>query len=615
MGRVRNTPRAAQWTDDCAWPRRLLHVESMTSYPWQPRNTYGGYKAPRYNAITYTWGRFSLRPDDAEYASTEPLPIRGISWPVPRVKASHFTADQFRRVIESVAFPPDDDEDEPAEFVWLDVACIDQTYPRTEEYYSEVGRQARIFRGAQEVAVWLTAFDAQRLGKWWTSLKAIEEPVIGVEVGNPPDVDLTEWIGQVRGHLREMRADPWFSSLWTLQEAFLRPNASILCKDGRYQDQFGRVGSTRVRSGQLRDLIFRWNDVIRRLQRLKGVEKLWGFRLDQGDVDALVADIGSTGFLEADNIGFQAFRLMEGSADFGNPYTFISNPLMLLAASHKRECWEQTDRVRGIMQVFDLQLGESAPSAIPGKTYSLSELEDELGAALLRKYPISSHLMTQERSCPTRKAWRVSRGMTPLENAHALWRQIADQGDPAIVERKLVWSSNGARLSPREFESTWTVKFEGRYTPVETFVGMLDKLLSPRSIFLHLDGKWAEELQGAHLGTPYSMAKEFEWLMNRFQGRNLGILYLAQVRPPPKGKGLGDVYCDWVIGLLLCQEQGRADVYERLGVLIWDVYVIGDLMKLHGFQLQETDMVVDGWDYLVNCKSAKGWHELCGHYG
>ena len=223
--------------------------------------------------------------------------------------------------------------------------------------------------------------------------------------------------------------------------------------------------------------------------------------------------------------------------------------------------------------------------------------------------------MTQDKSCPPRKAWRVSPGITPLEKTHALWRQIADQGDPATVEQKLVLRDNGARLFPWELESTWMVKFKGRYSPVETFVRVLDRLLSPHGIFLHLDGKWAEGLRRADLGTPYSMAKEFEWLMNRFQGRNLGILYLAQVRPPPKGKGLGDVYCDWGIGLLLCQEQGRVDVYQRLGVLIWDMYVIGDLIKMHGFQPQTTDVVVDGWDYLVNCKSAQGWDELCGHFG
>ena len=615
MRRPRARKRAAQWTDDCAWPRRLLHVESMTSYPWSPGNVYGGYKAPRYNAITYTWGRFSLRPEDKEYAATEPLRVEGVSWPIPRVKASHFTAEQFRRVIESAAFPPEDDEDEAAEFIWLDVACIDQTYPRTDQYYSEVGRQAKIFRGAQEVVVWLTTFSGDRLGRWWVGLKEIEKPVVGVEVGNPPDVDLNDWIAQVRGYLREMKTDPWFTSLWTLQEAFLRPKATILCKDGRYRDQFGRVGNPHVRSGELRDLVFRWNDILRRLQRLTHVEKFWGFKLDRAAFDALVAEIGTIGFLEADNIGFQQFRMVEGN-DWPNRVDRViaANPLMLLAASHHRECWEETDRVRGIMQVFDLRLGESSPDAVPGKTCGLSELEDELASALLRMYPVSSHLMTQARTCPPRKAWRVSSTMTPLENAHALWRQLADQGNPAKVEREMVLRTHGARLSPAEFESTSLVKFQGRYSPIETFVSVLDRLLSPHSIFLHLDGKWREELEGANLGTPYSMAKEFAWLSDRFQGRNLGILFLARAKPPPKGKGLGEVYCDWGIGLLMCQEQGREDVYQRLGVLVWDLHTVADLIKTYDWQLQATGEVENGHDYLNDC-TTPGWTELCGHFG
>ena len=648
-----------EWTDDSAWPRRLLHVASMTSYPWTPGNVYGGHRAPRYNAITYTWGRFALRPGDAEYAETDPLRIHGVAWPVPRVRASHFTAAEFRRAIESAAvFRPApaeeeeyeeeyeeeceeeyeeeyeeyeeeyEEEDEPADFVWLDVACIDQTYPRTDAYYREVGRQATIFRGAQEVVVWLTTFDGDRLGRWWAGLKAVEEPVVGVEVGNPPAVALDDWVARVRGYLREMQTDPWFTSLWTLQEAFLRPKATILCREGRYRDQFGRVGVPIVRSGELRDLVFRWNDVLRRLRQLRDVERLWGFPLDRDALDGLVAEIGAIGFLEADDIGFQQFRMFEGDAwlnssedDLDDDTTktnnglVSANPLMLLAASHHRECWEETDRVRGIMQVFGLRLGESAPDAVPGKTYSLAELEDQLAAALLQMYPVSSQLMRQDRACPTRKAWRVSPTMTPLENVHTLWRQLADQGNPADVEREMVLRTHGARLSPAEFETTRMVHFEGRYSTVETFVSVLGKLLSPHSISLHLDGRWRAELESADLGTPYSIAREFTWLSDRFRGQHVGILFLARARPPPKGRDLGDVYCDWGIGLLICrEEEGRGDVYQRLGVLIWDLYRIADLSKTYDWQLSATGEVVDGHAYLNDC-TTPGWADLCGHFG
>ncbi len=608
---LRSTTR---WTDECPWPRRLLHVNSMRSYPWKPGNMYGNYREPRYKAITYTWGRFTLQQGGIEYNTTKPLHINGISWQVPRVKTSHFTAEQLHNILKTTAFPPEDEEDTAADFIWLDIACIDQAYPRTREYYSEVGRQAKIFRGAQEVMVWLTMFDGNRLGKWWTSLKEIEGPVIGVEVGNPPGVDLNDWMGRVKDHLREMKTDPWFSSLWTLQEAFLCPAATILCRDGRYRDQFGRVGNSYVRSGLLKDLVSRWNDIPSRLRRLERVEEFWGFKLDQREFGALVAEIGSIGFLDAVRWEDQMFQIIEGNSRFDEILRVTANPFMLLAASHRRECSEQTDRVRGIMQVFNLRLGESSPSAIPGKTYSLSELEDELGSALLQMYPISSQLMKQDRSCSPRKAWRVSAEMTLLEHTRSLWRQLADEGDPANIERELVLRTHGARLSAQKFEATWVVGFQGRYSPIGTFVSVLDKLLSPHSVSLHLDGKWSEELRNAALTGPYYTVKEFDWLANRFRDRNLGILFLARARPPPKGRKMGDVYCDWGIGLILCRERDRMEVYQRLGVLIWDFHTITDLMKMYGWQLQATNEVLDGYGYLDDC-TTHGWTDLYGHFG
>lgn len=40
------------------WPRRLLHVPTMTSHQRYREDTYNGEKAPSYNVLSYTWGRF-----------------------------------------------------------------------------------------------------------------------------------------------------------------------------------------------------------------------------------------------------------------------------------------------------------------------------------------------------------------------------------------------------------------------------------------------------------------------------------------------------------------------------------------------------------------------------
>ena len=43
------------------WPRRLLHVPSMTSHKWRPGNTYNGIVNPKYSVISYSRGRWRIR--------------------------------------------------------------------------------------------------------------------------------------------------------------------------------------------------------------------------------------------------------------------------------------------------------------------------------------------------------------------------------------------------------------------------------------------------------------------------------------------------------------------------------------------------------------------------
>jgi hypothetical protein len=515
-------------------------------------------------------------------------------------------------MINTAANIPDDEQYEPAEFVWLDVACIDQTYPRTAEYYSEVGRQAKIFRGAQEVVVWLTTFDSRRMSRWWTSMRNIEKPIIGVEVGIEPRIDLTEWIRQVRQHLQEMRSEMWFSSLWTLQEAFLCPDATLICKDGSYRDVFTR-GGTSPRLGTLKDLSLRWNDIRYRLRTLRHIKENHGFTVSQAELTALDSEIEDIGFLEAGRLEVEQFRFFENNRfTSAGDRRFMGNPFRLLVASHKRECWEETDRVRGIMQVFDLRLGEASPNAAPGETYSLSELTDELAVELLVRYPVSSQLMVQAQYCEPRKAWRVSSEIRLMEDSHMFWRQVVQQGDPQQVEKELVLRSGGARIMPHVFEGMTMAYFRGKYSPMETYLEVVHVLLSDASTYLYLDRKWEDAMQDAHT-EPY-IANRFRWLTKQFSARNLGILFLARIRPPQHKRQSPEAYCDWGIGLILCLEDGGTEIYQRLGVIIWDLYRFRDLMKMQNQQLHRTGSVPNGYEYLNSCMGG-GWTKICGLFG
>ena len=151
------------------WPQRLLHVPTMTSYEWEAGHSYGVHMKPKYNAISYTWGRYQLT-SALEKPYIKPLKVNGVSWEIPRIDDSHFTVDKFEELIRRSVEPRSYHGHNAAfthsriEFVWLDVACINQTAVHPQKA-TEIGRQARIFKKAKQVIVWLNGIAAQDLEK------------------------------------------------------------------------------------------------------------------------------------------------------------------------------------------------------------------------------------------------------------------------------------------------------------------------------------------------------------------------------------------------------------------------------------------------------------------
>lgn len=88
----------------------------------------------------------------------------------------------------------------------------------------EVGRQADIFRRASGVSIWLS-----RSGTDTASLARLRDFVSSLIYGNylcPPwDIIDEQWQAEMLCGIRELLCDPWFTSLWTLQEAFLAQDA------------------------------------------------------------------------------------------------------------------------------------------------------------------------------------------------------------------------------------------------------------------------------------------------------------------------------------------------------------------------------------------------------
>ena len=160
------------------------------------------------------------------------IDIKQTSWTIPRIDPNHFTAEIFAAVIADCASPhPLERNGVTVEFLWLDVACIDQT-PGSHEKALEIGRQAKIFRRAETVFAWLTTHDRSFYLSWYSELENYYSDQMCRKGGIPATEAATcNWSMEVTMILADFLADLWFSSLWTLQKAFLRPNATIIPGD------------------------------------------------------------------------------------------------------------------------------------------------------------------------------------------------------------------------------------------------------------------------------------------------------------------------------------------------------------------------------------------------
>jgi hypothetical protein len=380
------------------WPRRLLYVPSMTSYEWQRGNRYGEHIAPKYNALSYTWGRWRL-PTSREKPHVQALEVKGVPWDIPRVDPDlHFTTDQFSAVLHQMTYhdpqrvawqkvshskgnqPPNlfwqQIPAEKIDFVWLDVACIDQRW--TPETKSEIGRQACIFKGAHQRYVWLSHTCTSLLETMVDDLE-LSLKDLGGRRGNLSKLEewAQIWLGKVVSYADELLKDPWYSSLWTLQEAYVCPALTVFSQEPQI-----------VGLGQ-RSLEDMYGDMATRLEQIisggRPNEKLTG--TSKAQANHLLNILKRSGILQ-----FQS-----------------ASPLSAYTVARYRTTSIEVDYIYGIMQIFEFRLGSSAEGAEPDREFTLPELEDQLGAAFVKEGALTSQLFVHLRKPTYAKAWRLSR--------------------------------------------------------------------------------------------------------------------------------------------------------------------------------------------------------------
>ncbi|KAL8818743.1 MAG: hypothetical protein Q9223_002692 [Gallowayella weberi] len=581
----------------------------MTSHEWQEGHKYGTHTKPRYNAISYTWGRYELRSPD-EQPHVKAINISGVTWTIPRIDETHFTVAQYEALIRRSTertvvkgYNPAFSTAKTTEFVWLDIACINQT-PNHPQKAQEIGRQAQIFKKATKVLVWLNGSSREGIKNVIENI-AQAAAIAGRDVSNitpgkhrwksipgsgsvpwlekykrwlasraarlqsnmrhfltPFATDFSsaltgqeQWLTVAIENVKFLTEDRWFSSLWTLQEAFLCQWAYLVSEE---------VETIHQDSPQLRSCFSPCATLSRLCRRSIATKKNFGLPITSTELE-LIDLLERTGLaaLEAEN------------------------PMALYTVASKRVTMRSEDRIYGIMQVFDFQLGISDPDAPTDSVPAdLPKLELQLGQQLIKRYPLMSQLHVHTQPVGLGHAWRVSNS----SRIPALVSKV----DFRIVRSTMGQHTSLSDLSYEDIDGTCWGSFSGKVSAFDRIQrawysadNRLGRGKKGRSIQqLALDSTdfipkqtFPEEVMPSN-ECQHGLAAE---MTDYFRSARLSavILLLGRFSDDQHsdewweftGGPIVDMTGDrFLIGMILVQQENcRRRIWRRLGICIWDL--------------------------------------------
>ncbi|KAK8127844.1 hypothetical protein PG984_008952 [Apiospora sp. TS-2023a] len=336
----------------------------MTSMERQEGNIYGSVKEPDYGILTYTWGRWPAPGGDH-------ISISGTTWAIPAVKESMFTVASFQNVIQKMG--------ESHDFAWIDVACIDQENYAVKS--DEIGRQVGIFHLAARVYVWLWKLSTTQLQNACDEVD--ESSYLNFMEETPRD--MPTMLKLLDASLETLLGDWWFSSLWTLQEGILRPDAIILSREAEH----------------VRPHISTEYPVIE-LKFLANT--FWNIRV------ALETETERPKEESLNGLCKSIIQRIKRAGYLSNP--FASNPNIQWGAARWRTVSSEQDRVYGIQAIYNIRVGDSAPNAVKRKDRRLSELQLEFTSIINAKSPLLGQMFVHQDPPPSGSTWQFSPNIT-----------------------------------------------------------------------------------------------------------------------------------------------------------------------------------------------------------
>jgi hypothetical protein len=174
-----------------------------------------------YIAVSYTWGRFKER-----YG-----PVNGTPWNVPVIKSSVF-GQMLNQMKDIMAVIP------VCRYFWVDVLCINQDDENQKK--EEIAKQASIFGNAKACLGYLWSLDSE--DELAHIMASFGDQLLWSLILTSSDFRMQSQLNgleKLPAHIQKkldgkLRLDPWFTSLWALQEMVLAPAQIWMTRSGSF---------------------------------------------------------------------------------------------------------------------------------------------------------------------------------------------------------------------------------------------------------------------------------------------------------------------------------------------------------------------------------------------
>ncbi|KAK0719181.1 hypothetical protein B0H67DRAFT_148650 [Lasiosphaeris hirsuta] len=541
------------------WPQRLIYIPTMTSAQRDDENVYHldhlQVREPEYSTLSYTWGRWRIKGKEA--ATWPALPVKGTPWAIPPVKDEHFTVEAFSNVIQQIA------KRGGVEWVWVDIGCIDQRRDDPESNFFntqapvEIGRQASIFKRAKNTYVWLCSLDKAELS---TAVDAVQQHGLDFSdylLGpNSKQAIPDELVQNLDDAFSCIFGDPWFSSLWTLQEVVLRNDALVLSAEGE------PVPWTRDASHEqntyLTMFINHCQNVYQDLVSALALQRTWATSWRVSDLAISVMGRTRQQILQA---GFY--------------YLFSTNPNVQYGTARYRTTTRNEDRVYAIMQIYNIQVGKSAR---PKENPALEVLVTEFAGAISQRSAVLGQYFVHTTDPGHRATWQITEESF-VPDALMIYRDPVDLATIAAGQRGLAVATGTCCRFPALLQASQED-------------GVRNSAFARNGMGLDFDVFFDGQGQGERA---YAFRYPFRLPVSRGVGSHNGgsepsqmdyqqvlVLHLGHLQGVPNPNWKQKEFSRRHVGLLLYPvEQGAPGeaVFRRLGVCIWSDRWSGDLLE------------------------------------